>query len=754
VKTSTRLRLPATSRVLAVLRAAVLVLTSIIMTTSAFGWLYWSRIKTASWPGPRIVDALPLDELPHHADVSLVSFVAAFALSALITGLVARLLGFDRLTAGLVMGAVVGLWMLAVDTLSLYTVRQSTLSIAFHAALALGPIYWAAGIAGLVGAVCGQATLNAKLSRVLAWAVGVAGVLDILSAIIPRSGGLGHLGTWAPTFVSPVASALAVPAGVLLLLSARPLTRGSAWAFRLSVTVLTLSSALHLLKGLNFGPAVLSGAVAVGLVARRQAFRTPGDPAARWDGLNRLAVMIAIVFVYGVVAVYVNRIVADLPASLPSAVLETARAMIGIAPNDRSYLLGRFGEWFPWSIISLMAIGVGWAVSPWLAPWRERLAAGDRSRERALELVRAYGTDTLAPFAMRADKRRFFLAGPKPPAGRPAVDVLVPYRAVRGIALVSGDPIGPPEQVQAAVEAFLAYAHSRGWRVAILGASEAFLTLYQAAGLRELYHGDEAVIEVGSFSLEGGTMKAVRQAVNRVRRYGYTVEVLPAGAVDPAVRAQLRNVEHEWLADRPRKGFAMELDDLFRLDGNDALFVIGRTDKGTVAAFLHLAVCPGGTLSLSSMPRRSNLPNGVIAWLIVNTVEYARSNGYEYISLNFSPFAGLLRSEGGDSVNHRLQRDALQVLKRRLSLQLDNLLLFNSKFNPSWRARYVVVERLGDLPRVIVAAMAAEGYLPFSERIRGRDWHQRPEEDCSSTSGGAEALDHPHSRDKDAAYAP
>ena len=56
-----------------------------------------------------------------------------------------------------------------------------------------------------------------------------------------------------------------------------------------------------------------------------------------------------------------------------------------------------------------------------------------------------------------------------------------------------------------------------------------------------------------------------------------------------------------------------------------------------------------------------------------------------------------------------LLRRALQTLKFRF--QLDNLLAFNRKFLPHWEHRYVVYEQLGDLPRVGVAGLAAEGYL-------------------------------------------
>ena len=198
----------------------------------------------------------------------------------------------------------------------------------------------------------------------------------------------------------------------------------------------------------------------------------------------------------------------------------------------------------------------------------------------------------------------------------------------------------------------------------------------------------------------------------------------------------MATVEQAWLGDAPRKGFAMELDSLFRLDGEDAVFVIGRDEQGQVNGFLHLAVCqPGRALSLSTMPRWRDAPNGFTAWLIVRAASWARGAGFSHLSLNFSPFAGLLASEAGLPRVRRLERRALLRLKGVLALQLDNLLRFNAQFGPAWRPRYLILQAWTDLPRVAVAAMAAEGYLPHATLIRGRGWAPAPGAPDVSLSG-------------------
>ena len=112
------------------------------------------------------------------------------------------------------------------------------------------------------------------------------------------------------------------------------------------------------------------------------------------------------------------------------------------------------------------------------------------------------------------------------------------------------------------------------------------------------------------------------------------------------------------------------------------------------------------------MPRlRGSTPNGFNEWLICEAVDWARASGYARVSLNFSPFAALLGADEPLTRSQELQRRALLAMKGHF--QLDNLLAFNRKFGPRWDRRFIVFERRLDLPRVGVAALAAEAYLPF-----------------------------------------
>ncbi|MFI5063957.1 MAG: hypothetical protein ACHP9Z_08270, partial [Streptosporangiales bacterium] len=312
-------------------RTAAVIAAVLLVTTMATGWLYLLRPHLAAWPGPRVADALPLDELPGTDGVPLAGYLAAFAIAAVMLGLVARAARLNRLTAALSLAAGTGAWLLTVDAFSLFVVRQVPAGQALHDAVRVQPVYIAAALAGAAGALLGRGGRGGRpggvTPRLLGWLVAVAGLIDLVSALIPRLGGaLGLLVRFAPQVVSPAAHILLVPAGVVLLLTARGLARGNRRAWRLAAGLLGLSVLLQLLRGPDYAVAVVTGLLAIALIARRDDFRHQGDPAARPSAVARLLALLALALVYGVVALCAYRAAAGLPFSPSAALRGTLRA--------------------------------------------------------------------------------------------------------------------------------------------------------------------------------------------------------------------------------------------------------------------------------------------------------------------------------------------------------------------------------------------------------------------------------------------
>src|SRR5712671_1661313 len=137
-------------------RVAVVPAAIMSVTALAVGWLYWLRAGVAHWPGPRVADALPLDELPGHDGVPLVVYIAVFAVAGVMLGLIARAVRLDRLTAGLSLAAGTVVWLLVVDVFCLVIVRQVPTGEALRAAASLPSVYIAAALAAAGGALSGR----------------------------------------------------------------------------------------------------------------------------------------------------------------------------------------------------------------------------------------------------------------------------------------------------------------------------------------------------------------------------------------------------------------------------------------------------------------------------------------------------------------------------------------------------------------------------------------------------------------------
>ena len=628
-------------------------------------------------------------------------YLLVWGTAAALLALLARWARAERLTAGILLGAAVGGWLYAVNGVSILVVRQIPAHDAFHAAAAEQAVVIPAVLAGIAGALFGRSrTSGAPRSRVvLSWIVAGVALLAAIDGTFPEHR-RSLVAAVDATHVHGLSKALVVPLALALVVTARSLARGSRRGWQLAVALLTLLLVLHLERGFDDG-AIVTGIAVVALLARRADFRLRGDPAARPRVVMRVGLLAVVVGVYGLATLWINRLMADQPYSIGFALRVTGRALAGLSFRGAHHLTGPVAEWFP---LSVFLIGVGGAVVvllEWLAPWRYHLLHAAHEVDAARRLVSAFGEDTLAPFALRADKSYFFAQDES---------AVLAYRVIGGVAIVSGDPIGRAEAREELVRSFLDFAHDRGWRVAVLGVSERDLSLYRSLGLRALYHGDEAVVETETFSLEGRLIRKVRQSVHRLERAGFTARVLRPAEIGAELRGELEDIARQWRGNAPERGFVMALDALFRHD--DAVFVVGFDGEGRARGFLHFAICRrGSALSLSSMPRARDVPNGFTEWLICVAIDRAKAEGLARVSLNFSPFAALLAPDGELSVAQRVQAATLRRMKPWF--QLDSLLLFNRKFFPSWHRRFVVYERRRDLPRVGIAALAAEAYLPF-----------------------------------------
>jgi lysyl-tRNA synthetase class 2 len=499
---------------------------------------------------------------------------------------------------------------------------------------------------------------------VLAWGAAATGLIGIASALTPEMANrLDVVRGVLPPGVPTAARVLALSFGIALIWLSRSLAHRRRRAWQLAVALVFASGVAHLAKGLDFEEATITALLLVALLYFRRRFDVPGDPRS----VGRL---------------------------MGVAIVAAAAAAIPIGIELRG---GEIPERIAESITAVGLVLGFYALFVWLRPLSQSVAQTVAERRLARDLVEEFGRDSLSFFALRRDKSLFFT-----PSGR----AFLAYRVVGGTAIVSGDPVGDEGEFDGLLAEFRRVARSRGWRFAVVGVSTEHLPLYQRLGMRSIKLGDEAVVIPSEFSLEGRSIRKVRQSVSRLTKAGYTFRVLPADEVGE-VRAQVDAVSAEWRGDNVERGFSMAMDDLY---ASGTMLALAEDADGAVGGFLHLAPSPAhGGWSLSTMRRRRDTPNGLTEFLIVETAQWTKDQGASELSLNFCALTDLLDEQRAGTLPRRLFRRGLLAADN--VFQLERLHSFSRKFHPVWRPRYVCVERLTDLPLVGLAYLHLEQLL-------------------------------------------
>jgi lysyl-tRNA synthetase class 2 len=537
----------------------------------------------------------------------------------------------------------------------------------------------------------------ARLTPALAaFAAAVVGAINVASALTPTIRWRGHLLLdFEPVEAMRLLHAFALPTGTALLLVAPYLLKRRRRAWQTAVWLMLALGLLDLFKGLDFEEAAITWMCAALLVRGRAAFTVDHDAITPRSAVWRVPLLGA----FGLALAGAVTWAFQGHPSLSSVARETGDLLRWQAGPLTLHHIP-----LP-AIVHCIELGtllaIAYAIFRPLAGPRALPGAGARSAAAAL--VRAHGADTLSFFKLRADKHYFFSADRS---------AFVGYRVENGVLLLSGDPVGPDAALGELIGQVRGFAELRGLRLGAVGASERLRPMYERLGLRTLYLGDEAIIDIEAFSLEGRPIRKVRQSVSRLEKAGYSARLESVTALAPAEIDAVEAVLERGREGAPERGFSMTMDSIRSEYDADTLVLLARDESDPdrpIRGVLHFVPCYGrSAMSLSFMRRDPGTPNGLTEFMVVQAIELLRQRGIEELSLNFAAFARWLHSP-----RHAAERALGKVIALgNPFFQIESLYRFNAKFFPRWEPRYLVYEGALGLPRAGLAAMWAEGQLP------------------------------------------
>jgi lysyl-tRNA synthetase class 2 len=480
------------------------------------------------------------------------------------------------------------------------------------------------------------------------------------------------------------------------------LRRGKRRAWWYASFLTALAVALHLLKGLDVEEAALSAVLLALLLSARREFTARPDPRSTRRVTVILAIGPLVATILGWLWLSVDSDAQATGTSIGDRITHSFLGLMGI-PGPVTFDDASDARAASVALVVLGASVLVLAVAAALEPADGPHALGETEAAAVRALLDRWGdVDSLSYFALRDDRSVIFS-----PTGKAAIT----YRVVGTVSLAAGDPVGDPGAWAGAIIAWLAEARSFGWTPAVLAASERGTQAFVHQGMDALELGAEAIIHTSEFTLQGRSMRSVRQAVARCVRAGLTVSCHRVCELDEEVLATIRARAEEWRDGEVERGFSMALGRLGAAEDPRALLVLARDPDGVLRGVLQFVPWGCRGLSLELMRRDRAAENGVVELMVSGLVAEAKALGVDRVSLNFAVFRSVFaRGERfGAGPVLRLWRNFLLFLSR--FWQIESLYRANAKYQPEWVPRFVCFRSSSDLARVSVAALRAEAFL-------------------------------------------
>jgi phosphatidylglycerol lysyltransferase len=514
------------------------------------------------------------------------------------------------------------------------------------------------------------------------------GILNIASVItrdLPHR--LSALRELFPLEFIHLSRSLTLLIGFALVISAINIYKRKRRAFWISL----FSIVSHLGKGLNYEEAAVSLLLLVMLLAARNEFIVKsGVPSLRW-GILRLAVAALLAFGYGVAGFwFLDRRDFGIEFHFADAVHRTLLHLT-LAGDPTLVPHTHHARWFLDSLYLITAAAMAYSLYSIFRPALYRFRIYPREMALARQLVEKYGRSSMDFFKYWPDKSLFF---------SPSRQCFIAYRVGNNFAVAFGDPVGPEEEQEGAIRGFAAFCRENDWGVGFHQVQPDLLPVYERLGFRKMKIGDDAIVDLVSFSLSGKDRRDLRNAINRLEAAGVTFARWEPPIPDD-VLAKVRKVSDEWLKLPGRR------ERQFTLGSFDPEYVrttqlVAASDRdGNILAFVNeIPSYAKDEATIDLMRRAENSPNGIMDFLLAKLFLQLKERGIKTFDLGMAPMSGFSEGEKAG-----VEAKAIHFFFQHLNFvfSYSGLKHYKAKFASSWSGRYVVYRNPLDLPRMALA---------------------------------------------------
>ena len=535
--------------------------------------------------------------------------------------------------------------------------------------------FWLPLVGGIISFITKKSSL---VLRVLpAFIILVLGVVNVISAITPAiPARLRLVKDLLPKNVVVTSNALVFIFGVILILISIFLLQGSKRAWYIAVTLTVFSIIGHLLKAADYEEAMLAFVALSSLVYTKGSYNL--KPRFRFIkfGYKVLLYALTALMAYGILGFYfMRKRHFGMEFTFTGSVEAVLKVMFFI--DDKALVpLTRFGSNFEKSIFIISGTIIVFVFYNLLRPYFIKSYNTPNDFIEADNLLKKCGCSALDYFKTYPDKFIFF---------NESRTAFISFKVTRHFAIVLEDPVSETlsDKIEI-IKTFEARCIANGFITAYYRVPENSLEMYKALGKKFLPIGEEAVLNLTTFSMDGGKMKPTRSAVNRLTADGYIFKVYKPNQKEGLLQ-KLEKVSDHWLKDLNQKevAFTQGIFDSSILKQQTILTIEDEEEK--VYAFLNLVedFAPGEA-TYDLIRKEPDAPNGILDMLLVKTFLYLKEEGYTSVNMGLAPLSGI----EGANITQKTIKYAYNNLKA--FSQFKGLRKYKEKFFPDWNKKYLI----------------------------------------------------------------
>ena len=531
---------------------------------------------------------------------------------------------------------------------------------------------------------------------VLIWFVGFVtlgnGIITVFSLMTP--GRVLALQRYSPITFPHLSPFLSLIVGFFLTISSINVIKRKKRAFFFVSLLALLSAFFHLLEGHAYLEASLSFLLILLLITTRKSFKVRSStPDLKWEGM-RFGAALLLAFIYGVAGFWLlDPREFGRNFHLGEAIRQTF-LFLSFAGSADMTPHTRYARWFIDSLYLIGFVDVGYAMYALFRPVRYRLVTLPREGEAARNLLEKYGRHAMDYFKLWPDKSLFFAS---------TRNAFLAYRVGADFAVVLADPVGPEEEIERIISEFKDFCEENDWRIAFHQTLPDFLPVYEKLGFRKFKIGDDAIVDLALFSLEGKKGRSFRRVVNRIESQSIRIRQMVPPVSEHDLN-QLKEVSDEWLTigGKRERGFTLGA---FNRGYVGSTMIFAAVDSGDrVLGFVNLIPMHGkGEMTADLMRRRNSVPNGLMEYIFIELFLYLKGEGYKRFDMGMAPMSGFRQWEDATAEERAIHYFFQHM---RFLFSFKGLKAYKAKFATSWEPRYVIYQNPLDLPRHALAIYA------------------------------------------------